>query len=211
MSKCCWKEASRGGRLNIRRRGVDPLGLRSPRRQEAAEIALLSTLPGRGRGTPAPGRREPVHSPPDTRLVWCGPTPQWKAIIGLLTRLEEPPLGTQIFPPPKMGSRCAYFSTEADAVPALWSTSSGVKLPECRRFRQGREGKPQSPLPKGLEESKIGTRGPQVWQLCERGDSNGGGGCDHRRTPVPLQWGTPVLPPGASAASALGFRRTGAS
>lgn len=109
---------------------MDPLGVRSPRRQEEAETALLSTLPGRGRGTPAAGMREPVHSSPDTRLVGCGPT-VWKEDDNSPPNpAGRAPLGNPDFSASKDGLLLHCLSMEADAVPALRSTSSGVKLPD---------------------------------------------------------------------------------
>lgn len=110
-------------------------------------------------------------------------------------------MGTQIFLPPKMGSCCACFSMEADAIPAPRSTSSGVKLPDRVPDSVQARARGEAPIsiPKGPGRiQKSDQAGAQVWQLCEGGDSKGGGGCDHRRTPVPLQWGTAVLPPGAA-------------
>ena len=109
MSKRCWKEGIRGGRLKIQGRGVDPLGLRSPRRQEEAEIALLSTLPGRRRGTPAPGRREPVHSPPGTRLVGCGPTAPMEGHNWPPNTAGRAPLGNPDFSASKDGLSLRLF------------------------------------------------------------------------------------------------------
>ena len=110
---------------------MDPLGVRSPRRQKEAETALLSTLPGRGRGTPALGRRESVHSSPDTRLGGCGPTVRKEGHNSPPNTTERaPPLGNPDFSASKDGLLLRCLSMEADAVPALRSTSSGVKLPD---------------------------------------------------------------------------------
>lgn len=78
-------------------------------------------------------------------------------------------------------------------------------------FRQGREGSPNLHSQRAWKNPKIRIkRGHRCGSYVRGGggDSKGGEGCDHRRTPVPLSGAPPCSPQEQlSAASALGFRR----
>lgn len=141
---------------NLVVRGVDPLGVRSPRGRKRVK-QLCSQLSQAEEGARLPwagGASSSVSQTP--QLVGCSPTApmeghNWPPIMA-----EEAPLGNSDFSASKDGLLLRLFLYGGRCTPCPPSTSSGVKLPgqSARQCSGKGERKPQSPFPKGLEESK---------------------------------------------------------